>query len=136
MACRKTKADLLSPPDLAEVGPHDVQNPADLVQLPDSQQCLLISRTPLPDITRFLGMSGSGEPAHRVSSCLGAQLLRSAVCIAVVLQLRLNQQRLLTSTGPIVPQGFQLIDMQGMLSPAHAEALMRDTEARTISVFP
>ncbi|CAE7719439.1 DNAJC21, partial [Symbiodinium sp. KB8] len=33
MAGQPLPADLLSPPDLAEVGPHDVQNPADLVQL-------------------------------------------------------------------------------------------------------
>ena len=37
----RPEADLLSPPDLAEVGPNDVQSPADLVQLSETQLGIL-----------------------------------------------------------------------------------------------
>ena len=57
----EAQADLLSPPDLAEVGPNHVQNPADLVQLCDSQQ------------TEFLSLAAvtfpqtNMEPQHNMS---------------------------------------------------------------------
>ncbi|CAE7814432.1 CML12 [Symbiodinium sp. CCMP2456] len=110
MAGQPLPADLLSPPDLAEVGPHDVQNPADLVQLSDSQQCAVFPALCFM-ASRIFGCQAR-ESLLIVSQAVSELSFEEHAELPLVfalLHLRLNQQRLLTSTGPIVAHRFQLI---------------------------